>query len=176
MITDELKNKNYAIFKQKLEEIGIDSSRFDEDKIKNATFALDNALGLSYDGSLLHVVLRILTPYAIKINECLPESIRVDKAKIVKVCLLQHLSKIDMYIKTEKGYKFNPKIVAMRLGARSLAMANELGITFDSEEVEAMLACDKGNNDEQRWASRPLTVVVRQANELVPLEGMFKVK
>jgi len=175
-ITDELKQKNYSIFKQKLEEVGVDVSKIDgeiKDKLINGTFALENSLGMGYEGSLLNIVLRTLTPFALKINELLPEKIRVEKNKLVKVCLLQHLSKIDMYVKTQNGFKFNPKIVALRFGARSIALANELGITFDTEEVEAILGCDKGSNDEQRWASRPITVVLRQANELIPLEAMF---
>ena len=67
-------------------------------KIKHASFSLTNENHTAYDGSLLQIILRILTPYAIKINELLPEEIKVNQSSIIKVCLLSHISKCEMFI------------------------------------------------------------------------------
>ena len=55
--------------------------------LKNATFTNSNEFGNAYDGSLIENVLKVLTPYAVKLNELLPEEQRVDKTILVKVCL-----------------------------------------------------------------------------------------
>ena len=99
MVNEEIKEKNLLLFKKKLEEIGIqlNMDSLIENKIKNATFAISNENGLAYEGSLLNVILRILTPFAIKINDALPENIRVDKNSLIKVYLLSNISKCEMF-------------------------------------------------------------------------------
>lgn len=185
MITEETMQKNYAIFLKKMEELGIDSEKITEvfgDSLIKATFAMDAKSGLAYEGSLLNVILRTLTPYALKLNEILPENLKLPKENIVKICLLQHLAKTEMFVKCENDwdirngrfYKFNPKNIALRLGARSLALALRLGVTFTDVEIEAMTIVDKDSNDEQaKFFANPISVIVRQANELTTLENIF---
>ena len=96
MLTEETKQKNYLLFIKKLNEIGVNTSVIEEnfkDAIMNASYTHSNDFGLAYDGSLLNNVLRVMTPYAIKINEALPENLRVNKNSLLKVCLLMHISK-----------------------------------------------------------------------------------
>ena len=87
MISEELKKKNFNLFLTKLKNIGIDLTNIDESlasKIINATFAINVENNCAYDGSMLHIVLRTLTPLALKINELLPENIRVDNTLLLK--------------------------------------------------------------------------------------------
>lgn len=185
MITEEIKEKNFSIFIEKLNNLGFNLDLTDDmvNKLKNATYSMNNEYGLGFDGSLLNTVLRVLTPYAVKLNNLLSEDLKVNQDKIVKVCLLQHLAKMNMFIKNDnqweieklgKLYKYNPKKIALRLGARSVALANSLGITFDEEELEAMLIIDKDVNDDQKTFATPLSIIVKQANEWVTTESMFK--
>lgn len=181
MINEEIKEKNLLLFKKKLEEIGIqlNMDSLIENKIKNATFTITNENGLAYEGSLLNVILRILTPFAIKINDALPESIRVEKNSLIKVCLLSHISKCEMFEpndneweKEKRGmlFKYTKSNVALKMGMKSLILAQELGVKFTPEEIEAITIMDRRLDDEQSmFFSNPISVVLKQANELTYL-------
>lgn len=181
MINEEIKEKNLLLFKKKLEEIGIqlNMDSLIENKIKNATFTITNENGLAYEGSLLNVILRILTPFAIKINDALPESIRVEKNSLIKVCLLSHISKCEMFEpndneweKEKRGmlFKYTKSNVALKMGMKSLILAQELGVKFTPEEIEAITIMDRRLDDEQTmFFSNPISVVLKQAHELTYL-------
>lgn len=189
MITEEIKNKNFRLFLSKLNNIGIDSSKVEEvlgESLLNGSFSISNENGCAYEGSLLHVVLRTLTPFAIKLNELLPEEHRVNQQSIVKVCLLSHISKCRMFEKNDnqweiekKGitYKYAKSDVALKMGARSILLCQEMGIQFTPEEFEAMLILDKDDNDLQsKFYSNALSVIVKQANELTHLNNRLNTK
>lgn len=181
MLTEENKEKNFLIFKKKLEEIGFPISLNEEleNKIKNATFSISNENGLAYEGSLLNVILRILTPFAIKINDCLPDNIKVEKNSLIKVCLLSHISKCEMFEpndneweKEKRGmyFKYAKSNVALKMGMKSLILSQELDIKFTPEEIEAMTIIDRRSDDEQaNFYSNPISIVLKQANELTYL-------
>ena len=181
MINEEIKEKNLLLFKKKLEEIGIqlNMDSLIENKIKNATFTITNENGLAYEGSLLNVILRILTPFAIKINDALHESIRVEKNSLIKVCLLSHISKCEMFEpndneweKEKRGmlFKYAKSNVALKMGMKSLILAQELGVKFTPEEIEAITIMDRRLDDEQSmFFSNPISVVLKQAHELTYL-------
>ena len=174
MISEELKQKNFNLFLTKLRNIGIDLTNIDENlasKIANATFAINAENNCAYDGSMLHIVLRTLTPFALKINELLPENIRVDNNSIIKVCLLSHISKSEMFVKNDNQweiekrgihYKYSPTNVALKMGARSILMSQNLGINFSNEEFEAMMILDRDDNDLQaKFYSNPLSIIIK---------------
>ena len=84
----EQTEKNFKIFITKLEEVGVPTKVLVEkygDAIKSATFSHRSEYGLAYDGALLQVILYKLTPYAIKMNELYPESMRVNRNQLIKV-------------------------------------------------------------------------------------------
>ena len=183
MITEELKNKNYNVLKKKLSSIGVDVSKFDEmlgDKLINASFSISNENGCAYDGSLIHVVLRTLTLYAIKLNDMLPENLKVDQNSLVKVCLLSHISKCEMFVKNnnqweveKRGmvYTYAKSDIALKMGMKSLILSQNLGIAFTPEEIEAMVVMDRTADDKQsEFYSGKLSSVVKMANELTFLE------
>jgi hypothetical protein len=179
MISEEVKNKNFEIFLKKLSQVGVDATMFSGDfgeKIKNASFTNINDFGNAYQGSLIEIVLKVLTPYAVRINELLPEGQRVDKNTLVKVCLLHHIAKAvrlvpnDNQWEVEKRlmvYKYDDSQPSIRTGLHSLILAQNSGITFSPEEAEAMTVNDRDLTDDQaRWHSSVMATIVRQANEL----------
>lgn len=187
MVNEESKVKNYELLKTKLEPYGISGEKLEEvfgDKLINATYSMDASINrYAYEGSLLNVVLRVLTPYAIKLSEILPDSIRPSRESIVKVCLLQHLAKSEMFVKSTNEWEINKgrlftfanKRIALRLGMRSVALAIKLGVALSDIELEAMTIIDKDANDEQaKLFANPLSIIVKQANEWVNLENTFK--
>lgn len=183
MITDEIKEKNFEIFIKKLSQVGVDTTELIEkfgDKIKDASFTNSNEFGNAYPGSLIEIVLKILTPYAVRINELLPEGQKVDKNTLVKICLLHHIGKAvrlvsnDNQWEVEKRgliYKYDENQPSIRTGLHSLIMAQQNGITFTPEEAEVMTVNDRDLTDDQsRWHSSVMSTIVRQANELTYIQ------
>ena len=183
MITDEIKNKNYELYLKKLSQIGVDATMFAGEfgeKIKDASFTNINDFGNAYQGSLLEIVLKVLTPYAVRLNELLPDEQKVDKNTLVKVCLLHHIAKAvrlvpnDNQWEIEKRgmiYKYDENQPSIRTGLHSLIMAQQSGISFTPEEAEAMTVNDRDLTDDQaRWHSSVMATIVRQANELTYIQ------
>lgn len=189
VLTNEIKEKNFSIFKEKMNEIlGVNDEKIEQvfgDKLFNATFAIEPRTNTAYEGSLLNVVLRQLTPRALKLNEILNPSIVQDKNKIIKICFLQHLAKAFMYEpndnewekeKRGKMFKYADSKLALRLGSRSLAIALRLGVELDEYDIEALTIIDKDGNDEQaKFFTSPLAMIIKQANEQINMEGLFVV-
>jgi hypothetical protein len=182
-MTQEQKEKNLALFLKKVSSLGIDTTLLNEkygECLMNATFTNSNEHGQAYEGSLLEIVLKTLTPYAIKLNDALPEAIRVDKATLVKVCLLHQIAKAvrlvanDNQWEIEKRglvFKYDDTLPSIRTGLHSLVMATECGIPFTAEETEAMTVNDRELTDQQaRFHSSVMSTIVRMANELTYTE------
>ena len=183
MITDEVRNRNYELYLKKLSQLGIDATMFAGDfgeKLKFAPFTNTNDFGNAYPGSLIEIVLKVLTPYAVKLNELLPEEQRVDKNTLVKVCLLHHIAKAmrlvpnDNQWEVEKRgmvYKYDERQPSIRTGLHSLIIAQNAGIKFTPEEAEVMTVNDRDLTDDQaRWHSSVMATIVRQANELTYIQ------
>ena len=72
-------------------------------------------------------------------------------------------------------YKYNENNPSIRNGLQSMMMAVECGISFDTDEVEAMTSIDRDLTDMQsRFHSSLFSIIIRQANELTYAE--FKTK
>lgn len=178
------KLKNYELYLKKLNQLGIDTEKLAEDfgdKIADATFSANYSNGLAFDGALLNTLLYKLTPYAIKINELFPVELQVDKASLIKVCLLHQIAKAIRLEKNDNEweiknrgmvYKYTSNQPSIRTGLHSLIMATNCGIQFTAEEAEAMTVNDRDLSDDQaRWHSSIMASIVRQANEMVYLEA-----
>ena len=123
------KEKNYEIFLKKLNQFGIDTeilnNRYGE-LIRDASFTLSNDNGMAYEGSLVDIVLKVLTGYAVRINELLPKEKQVDKSSLVKVCLLHHISKAVRIIKNDNAWEIEKKNLIYKYDDRNrTASVNE---------------------------------------------------
>jgi hypothetical protein len=185
-MTEELLNKNYALFLKKLNQFGVNTEQLDSkfgESIKKATYTDKNEHGLAYDGSFIEIILKKLTPYAIKINDLLPQEKQVDKTALVKICLLHQISKAIRFVPNDNQwerekrlmlYKYNTNNPSIRCGLHSVALCIECGISLTTDEIEAMTVNDRDSTDEQaRWHSSMLSTIVRQANELTYMDLNF---
>lgn len=183
MIIEEIKEKNYEVYLQKLTNLGIDVNPLVErlgDKLKNASYALDNKFGCAYDGSFIHTILRTTSVYAYKMNEILPENLRVDINSLIKVCLLYQISKAETFVPNDNKwevenrglvYKYAESDVALKCGMKSLILCQECGISFTPKEIEAMTIIDRDLTDVQaNTFANPISVILRQATELTNLK------
>ena len=56
-------------------------------------------------------MLKVLTPYAVKLNELLPEDMRVNKNTLVKVCLLHHIAKAVRLVPNDNQWEVEKRLL-----------------------------------------------------------------
>ena len=176
-IGEEALNSNLVLYRKKLENVlDVNLSQFFDDlsdKLKVATFASTEDSGEAFEGSLIHVTLKVISKFAFKINEFLPQANQVNARSLVKVCLLQHISKMDFFVKTSEDWKikrgilydFAPSYNSLRTGLKSLYICLNYGISFTPDEIEAMTILDR-EDEQSKYYCSTLALIVRQANEL----------
>lgn len=180
------KNPNYDLYFEKLKGAGVPEDACEKLKetygkdLLMGSFATMNDTAMAYDGSIIDVALKKLAVYAYKINNLFPEDVRVEPKSLIKVCLLQHISKA---IRTEKCpetwrinrgelYSYTRLQPAIGTGLHSVAMASECGIPFNAFEIEAMTSIDRAPDDAQsKYYSNVLSSIVKMANEMVYVEA-----
>ena len=133
----------------------------------------------SFPGGLIDYILSV-TKYGINLNDILPESQRVDKESLIKVCFLHQLGKVKLYKFCEsewhrknqgKMYDFNEDLVSMRVGERSAYYSLRYGVELSDEEYQSILNYDKTDDDKQsKWYGSTLSTILRLANELAIIE------
>lgn len=174
MLDESLINKNYGIWLVKLQENNCYSESLINnygDLIKNASLGMNTSSGTAYKGSMINVVLRKICKYAININDMLPENVKIDKKKILKICLLQHISKAVMYNELPKEnyrgdkYEFNNTLSGtLKSGERSALMCLQNGISLEDDEFDAMRVLDK--DEDKSYYNSLLGTIVKSANVL----------
>lgn len=182
-MTNEEMNKNFELFIKKVEQCGVNVEKLVDkygDFLREASFTNINDHGNAYPGSMIEIVLKKLTPYAVRINELLPDFQKVDKTTLVKVCLLHHIGKAIKLIPNDNQwevdkrlmtYKYNNELPSIRTGLMSLSMLNECGIFLTKEEIEALTINDRDLTDDQsRFFASAMASIVRMANELTYIE------
>jgi hypothetical protein len=133
----------------------------------------------SFPGGLIDYILSV-TKYGINLNDILPESQRVDKKSLIKVCFLHQLGKVKLYKFCEsewhrknqgKMYDFNEELVSMKVGERSAYYSLRYGVELSDEEYQSILNYDKTDDDKQsKWYGSTLSTILRLANELAIIE------
>lgn len=108
----------------------------------------------AFEGGLIEHLLKVAS-YAVKINNSLPETERVNQDSLLKVCLLHQIGKANLYTPCTsdwhrknqgKMYEFNEELTSMRVGERSIYYAISHGITFTEEEFTAIINFDKNDD------------------------------
>lgn len=150
-----------------------------EDNLKKASYAMSTDTGMAAEGTMLEIALE-LCDTACKINEILPEEKRVNKSDIYRAGLLSQIAKSVMFTENDNdwevknrgfAYKFTNLPTALRMGERALYMLQASGLKIEEHVFEAIASVDKKNDDAYaKYYSTPLTVVLRQAAELVDLK------
>lgn len=188
MLTTEKINLNYITFCNKLKKYNCYSEQMISeigDLLKNASFSMNDDSGSAYQGSLIDIVLNHLCSVAYNINEILLgpsgkfSTMRVNMDMLMRVLLLQHIAKAEMFINTrdswkvKKGilYEFNPDMkTSLKLGERSLYLCQKYDIKLEEEEYEAIRILDKTEDDKVLYYITPLCSIVRMANQFVAVE------
>lgn len=190
-LTEEKRNLNFVLWTKKLKDYNCYSeSLINElgEKLKNASFNMNEANGGCYEGSLIEVILNNLCTLGYHINELAfglndkgkrnHPFLNVNTEMIMRVLLLQHISKAEYFItqtenwKKNKGYlfDFNGELeTQLKMGERSAFLCMKHGIQLSEIEFEAMTIVDK---DDKCFNSHQnqLVVLVKTINQLVEVE------
>ena len=189
---DTQKAKNRVAYFKTLQKAGVDTTILEEKygkKLEDATMDAKSNYGVAYDGSLIECALGTLAYIGLSIagigkkrtNEDGGEIFDalfpgVDRASVVKVCLLQHIAKCIEYetqdedwkrTKLGQNYKY-ADTNSMKIGLRSLWMATDCGIKFTEDEAEAMCINDADISESSvKHHMSGLASIVRCANALM---------
>lgn len=175
-LTEEQFENEFNVFWKNAETIGISTVFEDDfkDKMKIATCAINEETGCCYPGALLKHI-NLITALATRINKMISGTFSIDEKSIIKVCLLMHLSKMEMYVPNDNEweiknrgllYKFAKLEGKLKFGERSILNAMNLGIKLSPEEFEAIKCLDTEKETNGKYFESILTTIVRQANEL----------
>jgi hypothetical protein len=190
-LTEEKRNLNFVLWTKKLKDYNCYSeSLINElgDKLKNASFNMNEANGGCYEGALIEVILNNLCTLGYHINELAfglndkgkrnHPFLNVNTEMIMRVLLLQHISKAEYFVtqtenwKKNKGFlfDFNGELeTQLKMGERSAFLCMKHGIQLSEIEFEAMTIVDK---DDKCFNSHQnqLVVLVKTINQLVAVE------
>lgn len=184
MLTEEKINANYLAFVKRLEKYGCYSEEMETEIgqiLKTASFTMSEQTGGCYCGSLVDVVLNHLCRIGYEINETNKVShpyLYVNPEMLMRVLLLQHISKCVMFIPQEQAWKrkngylydFNNDLpTRMKVGERSIYLCQKYGIKLSEEEYEAIGCIDRDDEKNDVYKS-PLSVIAKVANELMIVE------
>jgi hypothetical protein len=135
-------------------------------------------LNNAFEGGLIDHLLRT-TKFAIIINDSLPETLKLNKEEIIKVCLLYQIGKAHAFVpnpsdwnqKNGKFYDFKNDLVSMSIGERSAYYAQAYGVKLSETEYQAIVNHDKDDSDRQaKFFTSNLGTLLKQANEWAIIE------
>ena len=187
MLTEEKINSNYVLFQKLLAKYDCFSERmFTElgDEIKNAPFGTSEDSGAAYQGSMIDVVINNLCSIAVSINEKVFGDggshgvMMVNKHMLMRVLLLQHISKAQLFVPTRDNwkikngryYEFNDDLVGkLKLGQRSAYLCQAYGIELNPVEFEAIMCLDDKDDNGDVFLS-PISCLVKCVNRMVAVE------
>ncbi len=179
-LSEENFNKEWVTFWGNMQAVGL-AGHWDEEKLKNdlktAAGALSIETGLAYPGALI-VHINLFSSIAERLAKMVCGTFpQLTKEQLLKVCLIQHLSKIEMYEPNDNQweidkrgfvYKFTETEGCLKFGERSALNALNLGVKLSPIEFEAICSLDKEGEEakNRKYVVDILTTIVRQANEL----------
>lgn len=179
-LSEENFNKQWVTFWGNMQTAGL-SGYWNEETLKKAletaTCALSIETGVAYPGALISHI-NLFTSIAERITKMVCGTFPdISKEQLLKVCLIQHLSKIEMYEPNDNQweidkrgflYKFAETEGCLKFGERSALNAMNAGVKLSPTEYEAICSLDKEGEEakNRKYVVDILTTIVRQANEL----------
>ena len=181
-ITDAKFEASWTLFTENLEKAGIKEEILSipniKEKMRRAAAATNEESGVAYPGALVSHI-NFLCAYAVSLSEITytKKLLNLSQASLLKVCCLQHLSKIDWLVindndfQLSKGinFKFVDDGINLRTGERSVLVALLQNILLLPEEYEAIVSIDKDRDDKFWQYCSPLSLLIKQANEMTSL-------
>ena len=157
------------------------------DKIRVASFARTEEAGMCYPGAMIAVLLNKIAMMADNIKKAFEQTnplLGVNFNMLMKVLLLQHISKCDIFVPetdsywTRKGnlYKFHNDVeTRLKTGERSVFLCQKYGIKLNEQEYDAMTCIDKEEDYINRFTT-PLSCLVYMVNKAITIEQYSKKK
>jgi len=127
----------------------------------------------AYKGGLIAYLL-LIAKHAVNLNNQLPPEIRVEKNKLLKVCLLSQIAKADMFEedpnpKYKQPYRFVDNPYPIKTAEKSVFLAQNYGVKLELDEYYAIINPVKNEN-----GYTPLATILECAIRLATLEAKQK--
>jgi len=186
MLTQEKITKNAAKYFKTGETYGFMSNELIEflgvDIVK-APASTHKDMCNAFEGGLIEHLLTV-AKYAMNINDTLPETMRLSKDSLLKVCLLHQIGKCRMYVpctsqwhKDNQGkmYDYSSDNLPIKIGEMSVAYALSHGVKLSDDELVAIMNFDKSEDDLQvKFHNSLLGDLLKMANTLASKEAQFE--
>lgn len=138
----------------------------------------------AFPGGLVDHALRV-AEYAVKISKAIPTSYKPSTESILKVSLLHILGKINLFTPNQsewhvknlgKMYEFNPNIIPLKVGERSIQILFNGSVSLSDEEFQAIINHDKDSSEDKqaKYFTNILGIILKQAIELAIYEEKEK--
>ena len=179
-LTEENFNKQWVAFWDNMQLVNL-AEYWNEaelrEQLKTAAGALSIETGLAYPGALISHI-NLFASIAERLSKMVCGTFpQITREQLLKVCLIQHLSKIEMYEPNDNQweidkrgmvYKFAETEGCLKFGERRALNALNRGVKLSPIEFEAICSLDKDGEDakNRKYVVDILTTIVRQANEL----------
>ena len=185
MLTQEKITKNAAKYFKTGETYGFMPSELMEflgvDIVKAPASTHENMCN-AFEGGLIEHMLTV-AKYAMNINDTLPETMRISKDSLLKVCLLHQIGKSRMYVpctsqwhKDNQGkmYDYSSDNLPIKVGELSVSYALSHGVKLSDDELVAIMNFDKSEEDLQaKFHNSLLGDLLKMANTLAIKEAQF---
>lgn len=176
-LSEEQKVTEWTKFAEIFERIGLtgfyDMSEL-EKTVPQSPCAINEDSGTAYKGALLTHI-NMSAAIAQRLLKIVSGTLKISEFSLLRVCYIMHLSKRFIFTDNDnewemrnlgKMFKFADNIEGVLYsGERSALEALNNGVILSPVEFEAIKIMDR-SDDEKRLRQSPLSMIVRQANEM----------
>lgn len=177
-LNEEQKNIEWTKFVTLFNGLGL-SEHYDmellQEELCSSPCAVSAEMGTAYKGALL-VHINMVTAIAQRLMKMISGTFQIDEKSLLKVCLLMHLSKRNIYVENENEWEIKNRGLLFKFkkgvdgcisgGARSALEALNNEVKLSAIEFEAIQCLDNEGETSKKMFTNILTTIIRQANEL----------
>lgn len=176
------KSKKYFEAGKKYEALNDDLIQFLGTDIMNAPATPNRDMYCAFQGGLIDHMLTV-SKYAYNTNEILPENMKHDVNKLIKVSLLHQIGKTFLYVPQNDEWRkknlgeyftYNNELVDIKVGERSAFYAMKHGVNLEEDEYQAIINFDKEFDKQVKYFNGNLGKLLKHSNELAIMEAKTK--
>lgn len=180
MTDQEIQNKAKKYFEagKKYEALTDELIEFLGTDILNAPASPSADMHNAFEGGLIDHMLTT-SKHAVNLNEQLPDSVKQDKNKLIKVSLLHQIGKTFLFKKQtdqwrrknlNENFTYNNDVVSLKVGERTAFYAMKYGVDLTEDEYQAIVNFDKEFDKQATYFNGNLGDLLKQANKLAIME------
>lgn len=181
MLNKDIILENFKKYTNALDGLGIDSDAlYDQLGVDfiSAPSKTTNTMYGAFEGGLIDNAMRV-TNYSIKLNNALPEQVRLPKRSLILVSMIHSIGLSQMFTpntskwhvdKLGKVYEFKDDLISMSAGERSIKLFIDSGNKLTDEEYQAILNYNKIDDKQSKFFTCNLGIILQSAIAMAQIE------